>query len=259
MENFRLKTQVIGAGVVGSAQIYLLQHLRHEVNAVDPKVYPKNTLKQDVDLTFICTPETVVEDVIDELVDNSVAGLYVIKSTVPTGETERLMKKYDIHICHNPEFLRAKHSYEDVINQSRILIGGCCQEHINLLTKLYAPLNTPIYVGTPKETETAKIVTNTLRAVMITFWNEVHAMCKQNDVSTRNVSNLVQPIKTLSTFEGGNWGTKMFGKYFDGTCLPKDLKQLINLCKIANTKPQMLEGVKSSNALLKLKTWTLHR
>ena len=52
-------------------------------------------------------------------------GIFVIKSTVPVGTTERLVKKYPhLKIIHNPEFLTAANANDDFINADRTVLGG---------------------------------------------------------------------------------------------------------------------------------------
>jgi len=108
-----LRIQIIVLGTVGSSQAYLMRKLNHEVIGYDIKsstmvneITVAQKLETEVDITFICTPESEVEGVIEQLVNIGVKGLYVIKSTTPVGTCMKLMKKFNTHICHNPEFLR---------------------------------------------------------------------------------------------------------------------------------------------------------
>ena len=67
-----MKIQIIGLGVVGSAQAYLASRLGHDVVGFDVavtrspycEVVPDYVV--DADITFICTPERVVEEVSTE-------------------------------------------------------------------------------------------------------------------------------------------------------------------------------------------------
>ena len=67
------KIQIIGLGVVGTAQAYLAQKLGHEVFGYDivakesPYCEVVDDYIVDADITFICTNESTVEDV-DSLV-----------------------------------------------------------------------------------------------------------------------------------------------------------------------------------------------
>jgi nucleotide sugar dehydrogenase len=260
MDWIALKIQVIGLGVVGLSQAYLLKQLKHSVYGYDPFLRLKpdlgivyeSEIKKDVDITFICTPEDHVEATIRKLINEKVSGLYVIKSSVPPGTTKLLRKKYDIHICHNPEFLREKHAFEDVLNPNRILIGKCCDKHGNLLSDLYRPIKAPIFQASPTETETVKILSNALRAYVITFWNNVDLLCDRLGISSEKTAKLLNQHKTLCKWEGGNWGIKHFGKPYNGKCLPKDMRQLIQLFDDLNLNSTIFREIEKFNNNLNL-------
>lgn len=125
-----MKVQIIGVGVVGTAQAYLASRLGHEVLGFDRRGSTSDyytTVKEparNVDLTFVCTPESAVEEVVGRLVQTKVGGLYVIKSTVPPGTTQKLMEKCGIHIGHNPEFLRESRAFDDVTHPHWSLLAS---------------------------------------------------------------------------------------------------------------------------------------
>ena len=260
----RLRVQVVGLGVVGTAQAYLMSRLGHEVlgHDVDPRAYDKarevvsnliqaDELERDVDVTFICTPEGEVERVVQQLIENKVKGIYVIRSTVPVGTTVRLMRKYNVPLSHNPEFLREKYALYDVMNPSRIVIGECCKEHGDLLEQLYRPLNRPIYRTDPTTSEIIKLTSNALRALMISFWNSVYLLSQRAGADIKMVAEAADPAKVIGEWEGGRWGTKFFGKPYGGKCLPKDTRHLINAMKEYGVDPAILEATEKINELFK--------
>jgi len=251
-----MRTQIIGLGTVGSAQAHLLNKLKHEVYAYDMRA--KKTPKyinflikphSDVDVNFICTPETQVENAIQKLVENHVQGLYVIKSSTPPGTTKLLSEKYHVHICHNPEFLREKYAFQEVENPSRIIIGQCCPKHSRLLVRLYEPLNKRTYITDPTTSELVKLTVNALRATVITFWNEIHELATALRLNTMEVADLVDQVRTIGTWEGGNWGTRFFGKSYGG-CLPKDIDQLIDMFLQCGLSPTLFQAIKTFNGKL---------
>ncbi|MEM1589928.1 MAG: hypothetical protein QW175_05875 [Candidatus Bathyarchaeia archaeon] len=245
-----MKIQIVGYGTVGSAQAYLMQKLGHETFIYDPyKGYSK--IQKDADITFICTPENNVEEAIQTLISEKVQGLYAIKSTVPVGTTQNLIEKYDVHICHNPEFLREKYAYEDVITPSRIVIGQCCAQHGNCLDQLYRILNKPIYRVNPTTSELIKLVSNALRAVSISFWNELYLLCQKVQADIKVIAEAADPAKVLGEWEGGKWGTRFFGKPYGGKCLPKDMKHLIDAFIHVDLNPAILEAVEKVNRSIK--------
>lgn len=246
-----MKIQVIGLGTVGLAQCFLAERLGHKVFGYDivPKNPPSivcvelvNEPKSDVDLTFICTPESEVENVVVDLQKNRVSGLYVIKSTVSPGATENLARKYELHICHNPEFLREKFAFNDVMNPDRIIIGQCCKLHGNLLAMFYSPLNKPTIIATPLASELTKLISNAYLATQITFWNEINELCQKLNLNTKEIAAMVCLDKRISKY-----GTAFFGKPFQGKCLPKDLEVMILAYREQGLNPAMFEIVKKIN------------
>jgi len=157
--------------------------------------------------------------------------------------------KYKIHICHNPEFLREKTAFEDVLHPSVVVIGQCCQEHAGLLKQLYSPLKCPIVITQPNVSETVKVTLNSYLATLISFWNEINKFALDFGIDTREVAEIVKLNPRVSSY-----GTEFFGAPFGGKCLPKDLDQLINACHKAGLNPQLLEAIRDYNRTLSVHT-----
>jgi UDPglucose 6-dehydrogenase len=245
-----MNVQIVGYGIVGKAQEFLMRRLGHNVTVYDPYVLPESRLSQNVDITFICTSEDSVDGAIERLMKSEVQGLYVIKSTVPVGTTEGLMEKHRIHICHNPEFLREKHAMSDVMAPSRVVIGECCTPHGALLEKLYSPLNRPIYRTNPVTSELIKLVSNSLRAIMISFWNELYILCQKLGADVTTIAEAADPARVIGEWEGGKWGTKFFGAPYMGKCIPKDVKHLIATFEKSGLSSHVLEASEKVNRRL---------
>jgi nucleotide sugar dehydrogenase len=249
-------TQVIGLGVVGKAQAFLLNSLGYRVCGYDVEKVPKTgyyeTVEQPVkaDVTFICVPEKFVDRAIKQLIDAGNDWL-VIKSTTPPGTVAELAGKYGIHLCHNPEFLREKHAFDDVLNPSRVVIGQCCPRHGSVLIDIYRRINAPIYVTDTTTSEMVKIASNTLRAFNITFWNNIFDLAQALSVNVQDVADLADPVRVLGEWEGGGWGTKAFGKPYDGKCLPKDMNILAEALKSRGLDASVVDAIQSYNEKLK--------
>lgn len=246
-----MKIQIVGVGVVGEAQAYLASQLGHQVFGFDPRKQTcshatmVSRLQTDVDITFICVPELEAERVVQQLVDENVGGLYVMKSSVPPGTTRSLMDKHRIHMCHNPEFLREISSFEDVMRPNFVLIGQCCSEHAGTVRDFYFPLGCPPLFTDPTTSETVKITLNSYLATLISFWNAVDGLTGLIGVDTKEVARILRCDHRVSRY-----GTDFFGAPFGGKCLPKDLSQLIQCCHRAGTDADMLEAVRDSNRKL---------
>jgi len=238
-----MRINIIGYGTVGKAQESLLRKLGHEVFVFDPYVFPDiKSPEKRVDLTFVCTPGNVVPDAVNNLIEQGVEGLYVIKSTTSIGAAKGLMDSCGVHILNNPEFLREQCAYEDVMNPDRIMIGQCCSEHAQKLVTLYAPLKKPIYVTSLTESEAAKLLSNAYLSVLITFWNEADELSKKLGLTTSEVARLVCADSRMSTY-----GASKFGHPFGGRCLPMCMDELISAFRGEGLNPLLFEAVKTYN------------
>jgi len=227
---------------------YLFNKLGHEVlvHDIQPKESPYGefveTIQTEVDVTFICTSEACVEEVVHSLKKADAKGLYVIRSTTPPETTVDLMEEYGRHICHNPEFLRERYALQDVENPPMVLIGYCCKKHGDWLRSLYEPLKRPIFLTDPTTSEITKLAINAYLSTLITFWNEIHELCSTFGSSTELVATIAKSDPRISRY-----GTLFFGKKFGGKCLPKDLNQLINVLRKHRLNPILFEAVKEYN------------
>lgn len=243
--------QIIGVGVVGEAQAYLASHLGHDVVGFDParstSLYARMMpdIERDVDLTFICTPELAVEGVVEKLVERSVKGLYVVRSSIPPGTTQRLTQKFAVHLCHNPEFLREATAFDDVIHPNFLVIGQCCPEHGAILSQFYLSSKCPVLITQPAVSEIVKLTINSYLATLISFWNEIHEFACQVGINTSEVAEIARFDPRVS-----GYGTEFFGIPFGGKCLPKDISQLINSCEQSGINPELLQAVRDSNRKL---------
>ena len=92
-----MKIGIIGVGIVGSDIRYGFERLGHDVYVHDTKWETSIEDVLDTEINYVCVPTdsdkaggcniTIVEKVIDELVDNNYNGIICIKSTVIPGTT----------------------------------------------------------------------------------------------------------------------------------------------------------------------------
>ncbi len=247
-----MRVQIVGLGVVGTAQAYLAWRLGHEVLGYDPgkaqSEYARMTgnPEAEVDLNFVCVPEKSVEDAVRMLGEAGVKGAYVIKSTVPPGTTCGLREKYGPHISHNPEFLTEKTALENVVHPRFVVISPCCDVHRTSLEEFYRPLKCPVVFTEPATSETLKLAINAYLATMITFWNEIDEFARRQGLSTAEIAGIATVDPRISKY-----GTEFFGAPFGGKCLPKDLDQLIRAFGDAGLNPMLLMAVRDFNDRLK--------
>ena len=164
MYSDRLTVGIVGNGFVGNA---IYQNVRDEV---ETKVYDidplrslntfEETIKQSI--VFVCLPTPMKMDgtcdltYLDEFfkkldpyqsleaLDNDAYDdpLYVIKSTVPVGTTEKYAELGHT-VCHNPEFLTARNAIQDFANNERNIVGGdmdLCVDFVTMFEKYFPNL-----------------------------------------------------------------------------------------------------------------------
>ena len=128
------KVGVIGNGYVGEAISFAFSSFSDLfIFDINPSK-SKNDLEttHNCDFVFVCVPTPMlkngsqdlsyVESVFKKATNKPI---YILKSTVLPGTTEKLINKYqNIRIIFSPEFLTEKNSKKDIINPSRIILGG---------------------------------------------------------------------------------------------------------------------------------------
>lgn len=249
-----MRIQIIGAGTVGKATGEVFYRFGHCVVFFDVDKEKLVQLKREgfdvyekpttADLHFICTPEGVVEKVVDQLMRWE--GLIVIRSSILPGTTKSLAEKYGRHISHNPEFLKAAMASWDSLNPDRVVIGECCENHGDILENLYKPLRAPIVRVDPTTSEMIKLASNATLSAYISFWNEIYKICNIIGVNSHVVGKVSSMDRRISEY-----GASMHGKAFGGVCLPKDLEHLIEFSEEKGYTPELLKAIKNLNERMK--------
>ena len=164
--------------------------------------------------------------------------LIVIRSTVTPGTTGKIIKPIlestsgrtcgkDFGLCTNPEFLKEGSSVQDMLGPDRIIIGEHDKKSGNILEDFYRQFyfdNMPNLIRTSLENaELIKYVNNAFLATKISFINSIANLCEKIpnsdvEVIARGIG-LDPRISPLFLKAGLGWG---------GSCLPKDLKAVLN-------------------------------
>jgi UDPglucose 6-dehydrogenase len=207
------------------------------------------------EVAFLCVPTPQGEDGSADLsyvqrAAEEIAGVLpfeavvVNKSTVPVGSTkvvERALKRPDVKVVSNPEFLREGSAVQDFLKPDRVVIGSDDQAAAMKVASLYDGLSTRVIITDPASAETIKYAANAFLATKLSFINAIAAICEGvgadiNDVvvgmgsDKRIGENFLRP--------GPGWG---------GSCFPKDSRALIKIAEDADYSFDLLKGVITVN------------
>jgi UDPglucose 6-dehydrogenase len=257
-----VKIAVVGAGFVGEATGRGFAKHKNEVTFIDvdsKKVLSLRDagfdahLAQDytsitTDVTMFCVPtptvakhiqlnilKDAVADFATRLKDHKKYHVAVVRSTVPPHTTrdrilpliEKISGKKagkDFGLVMQPEYLREVTAKSDFERPWFVLIGEYDKKSGELLEKLYKPFNAPIEHCSLEEAEIQKYVHNVYNAVKIAFFNEMRIAISKKKWNADKVFHA-----TAESSEGlwnPMYGLRDYGP-FDGSCLPKDTRALL--------------------------------
>jgi len=180
----------------------------------------------------------------------------VIKSTVPPSTTNEkiipyidgltLRTKEQIGVANNPEFLREGHCWDDFMEADRIVIGVADKRSEQMLRKLYAPFDIPVFAVTLNTAEYIKYLSNTMLATLISFSNEM-----------AEIAHMIGDIQIAEAFKiihlDKRWGGCRMTDYvypgcgYGGYCLPKDTNALLSMMNTYDLKLPLLSAVIQTN------------
>ncbi|WP_417237448.1 MULTISPECIES: nucleotide sugar dehydrogenase [Flavobacteriaceae] len=219
------------------------------------------------DISFICvgTPSLsngsinlayiyeVAKQIAEVIKDKESFHTVVIRSTVKVGTLKACQEIIedisgkvhgkDFGVVSNPEFLREGTAMHDFVNPPYTIVGTNSETSKSVLTSLYASLDAPIYYLKPEEAEMIKYANNNFHAMKITFANEIGNICKENGVDGHVVMDIVAKDTKLNL---SPYYLKP-GFAFGGSCLPKDVRGLIQTAKNLDIKTPLLSSLLKSN------------
>jgi UDPglucose 6-dehydrogenase len=171
-------------------------------------------------------------------------AIVVNKSTVPVGSTkvvERELKRPDVSVVSNPEFLREGSAIQDFLHPDRVVVGSDNQEAAVAVGALYEKVGAPVVVTDPASAETIKYAANAFLATKISYINAVAAICEGVGADINDVVLGLGYDKRIGhefLRPGPGWG---------GSCFPKDTKAMVKIAQDAGYDFGLLKGVITVN------------
>ena len=281
------KVAIIGYGYVGKAMhkifpnaiiydINLEESLKDSfgnvlafVNKDKMIIGSKEYINQNCGLAIICVP-TPMQDTDDEFkkVDTSIieevigwleTPLILIKSTIPPGTTDELIKKTGKNICFSPEFVgEGKYqitpwkymSPTDPTTHEFQIIGGekkIREQVANYFVRKLGPEKI-YYLIDAVEAEIIKYMENSWGALKVIFANEFYHLCEALGASYIRVregwalDNRVERMHTAVFVDEEG---------FAGKCYPKDLNGIVVRGDEVGVDLSLIKSVLRKNRIIK--------
>jgi UDPglucose 6-dehydrogenase len=210
---------------------------------------------KDAEVVFLCVPTPEGSDGSADLSYIQTAArtlspilksgtVIVNKSTVPVGSTkvvERELKRPDVAVVSNPEFLREGSAIHDFLNPDRVVVGSENREAAVRVAELYEKVGAPVVVTDPASAETIKYAANAFLATKISYINAVAAICEGVGADINDVVLGLGYDKRIGhefLRPGPGWG---------GSCFPKDTKAMVKIAEDAGYNFGLLKGVITVN------------
>jgi len=262
----KFKVGIVGNGFVGEAIAFAFSAIS------DLRVYDKDPLKSTdtlefvhkSDFVFICVPTPMFVDGSQDLsyVDDAFKKatnkpIYIIKSTILPGTTEKLQKKYpNIKVIFSPEFLTERTSKLDMLTQSRIILGGDpnLTKKVKILFDIRFKRKNIIQTDSITA-ELTKYMNNTFFATKVSIMNEFKLLCDKIGANWEDALNGFASDGRIGDSHlnvPGHDGKLGYG----GTCFPKDVSALLSFSKTCGIEMNtILGGWKTNLEVRSEKDW----
>ena len=178
-----------------------------------------------------------------------------IKSTVTPGTMQKIIlpilekesgKKAgkDFGLISNPEFLQESTAIRDTKFPHVVVLGGYQTKYMKKAKKFFSKIHPdiPLVITNHQTAEMIKYANNSFLATKISFINQLSNICQ--NVPGANIDDIAKTIG-LDPRIG-----RLFlnaGPGYGGSCLPKDMKALINFADKVGISPILLNAVEQTN------------
>ena len=218
-------------------------------------VLDATAVAHEAEVVFICVPTPQSDDGTTDLsylleAVKSVGpklrhgAILVIKSTVPVGTAELVLKeidRQDISIVSNPEFLSTGTAVAESLNPERIVVGAKDRSVAERIASLFETTQAPVVITSNETAETIKYAANAFLAIRLSFSNEVSRFCEKVG------ANIIDLLQGLGHDHRIGFSYLQPGPGWGGSCLPKDTASLIMMGRANGFNFSVLESAVNTN------------
>lgn len=255
-----MKIGIVGLGIIGTACQYGFEKLGHEVLVHDTKFQSTIDSLLEAEIIYVCVPTpsnpdgscdtSIVESVVNELIELNYLGIVAIKSTVKPTTTSRLLKQSRMNVCFVPEFLRERCSITDFTENHDLLVVGTDNDYVfNKIVRCHGKYPKKVVQLSPTEAELIKYYSNVFNAMRIVFANEIFEICQAVGANYSKIKDaFVLRGTTKDMYLDVNENFRGYG----GVCLPKDTAALAAFTKELNLDMDLFHVIDEENKKFKV-------
>jgi len=231
---------------VAAGRLEFVVGARHAITAPDAP---------PVEVVFLCVPTPMgaggaadlaaVQAVANEVRHLLPSGCVIVnKSTVPVGTAEatrKMLKRRDVAVVSNPEFLREGNAVGDFLHPDRIVVGSDNQEAAERVAALYSKLGAPTQLTDAASAEMVKYAANCFLAMKLSYVNALADLCERLGADVVEVTEGMGYDKRIGQrflAPGPGWG---------GSCFPKDTHALLQIAEAAGMNFELVAASLSTN------------
>lgn len=261
------KVSIIGGeGYVGKSLVTLFR------NHPDFSVYIQEKDHQSVgiekaEIAIICVPTPMDENgecdisIVREVLLESESKVFLIKSAIPPGTTDKLKMETGKRIVVSPEYIgEGKYPipywqglpHPTDMSKHDFQIFGGDKADTNIMVDLFSPVLGPycrFYQTTAKTAELVKYMENSFYATKIVFCHEFSKIAESFGVDYRDLRELWLADGRINRGSTIVFDQDSLG--YGGKCLPKDISGIYNAALKAGYDSELLLQVMQSNKKLR--------
>jgi len=180
----------------------------------------------------------------------------VLRSTVPPGTGDDLVRQafagaslpagWAVGTAMCPEFLREGSGVADFFDPPFVVVGTADHRVTDLLTEMFSFLDREVRLVDVRSAEALKYACNAFHATKVSFANEMARIFRVFGVDSREVMRVFSEDTVLNISPA--YLTPGFA--FGGSCLPKDLRALLDMARVNALDVPLLAGTARTNELV---------